>query len=178
MKVLVSVSAYACGPGEGSETGAGWAFAQVAATRHDVWLLTQADNEAGISKALQRDRVLRLTPIYLEAPRVLTEINRRRGKVHPLESYIASQWKAGRLATELHRREHFHDGHHVTSATVTTIRDPSADRERRQKPNASLPPLPGGATARQLVITLSNSRAAAWEASRGECPDRMGQMSR
>ena len=50
MKILVS--AYACEPGKGSEPGAGWLWARAAARRHEVWVLTRANNREAIEAAL------------------------------------------------------------------------------------------------------------------------------
>ena len=49
MKLLLS--AYACRPNAGSEPGVGWNFAQrVAASHHDVWVVTRADNREHIEQ--------------------------------------------------------------------------------------------------------------------------------
>ena len=43
-RMRVLVSAFACDPTEGSEPGAGWAWARAAAVEHDVWLMTRPQN--------------------------------------------------------------------------------------------------------------------------------------
>jgi glycosyltransferase involved in cell wall biosynthesis len=52
---------YACEPGEGSEPGAGWAWARVLARLGDTWVVTRANNRPPIEQAIaatpERDRL-------------------------------------------------------------------------------------------------------------------------
>jgi glycosyltransferase involved in cell wall biosynthesis len=52
---------YACEPGEGSEPGAGWAWARILARLGDTWVVTRANNRAPIEQAIaatpERDRL-------------------------------------------------------------------------------------------------------------------------
>ncbi len=66
MKVLIS--AFVCEPGVGSEPGAAWTWAIAAASRHDVWLVTDPRNQATIEAQLAIQPVPRLTPVYLGLP--------------------------------------------------------------------------------------------------------------
>ena len=43
---------YACEPGEGSEPGAGWAWARILARLGDTWVVTRANNRVPIEKAI------------------------------------------------------------------------------------------------------------------------------
>src|SRR5579871_790234 len=49
----VLMSAYACGPGVGSEPGIGWDFVFQAARSSDLTVITRANNRAAIEKALK-----------------------------------------------------------------------------------------------------------------------------
>ena len=61
--------AYACEPGKGSEPGAGWAMARVAARIGPTWVITRANNREAIEASLptiaERDR---LTFVYVDLP--------------------------------------------------------------------------------------------------------------
>ena len=48
MKVLLS--AYACEPGQGSERGIGWGWAQQTAGFHDVWVVTSGEQQPAIER--------------------------------------------------------------------------------------------------------------------------------
>jgi glycosyltransferase involved in cell wall biosynthesis len=66
MRVLIS--AFVCEPGVGSEPGAAWTWAVAAATRHDVWLVTDPRNRGTIEAQLALEPVPRLTPVYVGLP--------------------------------------------------------------------------------------------------------------
>src|SRR5262249_25007471 len=48
MKVLIS--AFACGPGRGSEPGIGWNWLREASRKHEVWVLTLGEHKAEIDR--------------------------------------------------------------------------------------------------------------------------------
>jgi len=115
MRILIS--AYACAPGRGSESGAGWEWACAAARAHTVWVLTHASNAPLIDAALAEDRVLasRLHPVYLRNPRYLRPL-RGRG---PGRFVYYLWWQLGtcrRAARVCHSRIGFQACHHVTYA--------------------------------------------------------------
>jgi glycosyltransferase involved in cell wall biosynthesis len=110
--VKVLLSAYACEPGKGSEPGVGWNVALEMARRHDVWLLTRANNRDAIEAALERQPVPRLHVAYLDLPRSLSWWKRGSRGVNLY--YYA--WQLALLATarRLHRGVGFDLAHHIT----------------------------------------------------------------
>lgn len=114
----VLMSAYACGPGEGSEPGTGWQFAVAAAAHHDVWLLTRRRFERSIEAELAADPDLgaRLRPVYVELhPRIMRW---KRGALGVYWYYLAWQRSAERVARRLWEQVGGFDvTHHVTFAS-------------------------------------------------------------
>lgn len=112
MKVLMS--AYACDPAEGSEPGAGWAWARAAGLENEVWLLTRANNADVIDRALTAEPDLNVHPVYLDLP--VWARWWKRGQRGVRLYYVIWQvlaWRAGRRIV----RDHEIDvGHHVTMA--------------------------------------------------------------
>lgn len=66
MKVLLS--AYACQPNRGSEPGVGWNTAVELARTHQVWVLTQTENQPMIEAALHRTPQPNLHFVYYDLP--------------------------------------------------------------------------------------------------------------
>lgn len=116
MKVLIS--AYSCGPGRGSEPGAGWAWAKAAARDHQVWLMTHATNRPLIAPELAADPALaaRIRPVYLQNPAWARRL-RRRGPLRFCYYVLWQVWTCRRAATRLHTRIGFDVAHHVTYAS-------------------------------------------------------------
>jgi glycosyltransferase involved in cell wall biosynthesis len=113
-RLKVLMSAYACEPGRGSEPGAGWAWARAAALRHDVWLLTRANQASMIEAALSREPSLRLHPVYLDLPARARFW--KRGQRGVRTYYLIWQVLACRRARQLHEVIKFDVAHHVTFA--------------------------------------------------------------
>jgi glycosyltransferase involved in cell wall biosynthesis len=67
-RLRVLISAYACDPSQGSEPGIGWNIALEMARRHDVWLLTRANNRPSIEREMARAGVA-MHPVYYDLPR-------------------------------------------------------------------------------------------------------------
>lgn len=115
MRVLAF--AYACEPAEGSEPGAGWAFARMLASRADVWVVTRANNreaiEAGLENVPERDR---LHFVYVDLPAWARFWKRGRIGIQPY--YLLWQALALRQARRLHRRRAFDLTFHVTLANA------------------------------------------------------------
>lgn len=112
------MSAYSCGPGRGSEPGAGWAWARAAAQQHDVWLLTHATNEHAVTTALsaEPDLAERLHPVYLRSARWARPL-RRRGPTRFLYCMIWQLTVCRQVARALHASLRFDVAHHVTYAS-------------------------------------------------------------
>lgn len=112
----VLISAYACGPENGPEAGAGWEFATAAARSHDVHVITRRRFAPSIQAELARDPELRahLTVEFLELSERVLRLKRRAWDVYWY--YLLWQRALGRRARELHTRQPFDLLHHVTFA--------------------------------------------------------------
>ena len=103
------MSAYACEPGEGSEPGIGWGVAQEMAQRHDVWLVTRANNRAAIET---REPVPGLSFVYYDLPDWARWW--KRGSLGIQLYYYLWQLGIYPLARRLHQEIGFDLVHHVT----------------------------------------------------------------
>jgi glycosyltransferase involved in cell wall biosynthesis len=110
MKVLLS--AYACEPRRGSEPGVGWGAALLLNDRHDVWVLTRANNRPAIERELARCPLPRLRFVYYDLPPWARWWKRGHRGIQ-LYYYL---WQIGayRIARRLHREIGFDLVHHVT----------------------------------------------------------------
>lgn len=113
----VLLSAYACGPGMGSEPGAGWTFARAAAAGNEVWVITRPRFEPLITDALASDPALAkwIHPVYLDLPAWCLRLKRLHRDVYWY--YPLWQWLLGRKSLELHREVEFDVAHHITFAS-------------------------------------------------------------
>lgn len=111
-RLKVLVSAYACEPGQGSEPGVGWRLALELAQRHDVWVLTRANNQPVIEAALAGRA--RPTPqfLYYDLPRWASWW-KSGGRGVQVYYYL---WQLGSraVAARAHRRIAFDVVHHLT----------------------------------------------------------------
>ena len=109
--------AYACEPGKGSEPGAGWAMARVAARIGPTWVITRANNREAIEMALptvpEQDR---LNFVYVDLPQRLIRWKRGKRGVHLY--YLLWQFAALRCARSLLRQQRFNLVWHVTIANI------------------------------------------------------------
>lgn len=113
----VLISAYACGPGMGSEPGAGWAFARAAAEQNEVWVITRHRFEPLITDALVADPGLAawLHPIYLDLPGWCLRLKRHHRDTYWY--YPLWQRLVGQKAVQLHQAVQFDVAHHMTFAS-------------------------------------------------------------
>jgi glycosyltransferase involved in cell wall biosynthesis len=113
----ILVFAYACEPEKGSEPGAGWAIARVAARIGPTWVITRANNRKVIETTLptipERDR---LKFLYVDLPRHWMWW--KRGKRGVYLYYLLWQFAALRHARSLLRQERFSFVWHVTIANI------------------------------------------------------------
>src|SRR6516164_1163816 len=65
----VLVSAYACEPGMGSEPGIGWNTVRELGQRHEVWVITRANNQAKIESALASSPMPSVHFVYFDLPK-------------------------------------------------------------------------------------------------------------
>jgi glycosyltransferase involved in cell wall biosynthesis len=110
--VKILMSAFACGPGFGSEEGNGWNWsASLADVGHQVTVLTRPERRAEIDAALaaRSDRALRV--IYVETPRWALAV---KGHAGVYTQYLAWQRAAYRLARRLVQRHPFDLVHHIS----------------------------------------------------------------
>ena len=109
--------AYACEPGKGSEPGAGWAMARVAARIGPTWVITRANNREAVEAALptvpERDR---LNFVYVDLPPRLIRWKRGKRGIHVY--YVLWQFAALRSARSLLRQQRFDLAWHVTMANI------------------------------------------------------------
>lgn len=112
MKVLLS--AYACEPGKGSEPGVGWHWAiEIARLGHKVWVLTRANNKAGIEQGLaELESLPNLHFEYYDLPHWARSWKRGPRGIHLY--YTLWQFGAYRLAKTLAASVKFDRVHHLT----------------------------------------------------------------
>ena len=111
MKILLS--AYACEPNKGSEPGVGWHWAkEIARLGHEVWVITRANNQAVIDKALAIAPNPNLHFAYYDLPNWLKRWKKIPGGVYLY--YLLWQWGAYRLARSLTQQVSFDWVHHIT----------------------------------------------------------------
>lgn len=116
MKVLLS--AFACNPRLGSESGVGWHWAlEVSQFGHQVWVVTRPCNRAAIEKELVR---LGCPPnlkfIYYTLPFIGDAVDEYKFWIYLY--YPVWQWGAYRLAKSIHATECFDLVHHISYGGV------------------------------------------------------------
>jgi glycosyltransferase involved in cell wall biosynthesis len=111
MKLLLS--AYSCLPGDGSEPGIGWNWAQcIAAMGHDVIVMTRGVNREPIEKFVASHSVEPVRFAFHDLPPLLQRI-----REFPFGNYVYYflwQYTAAKRALELHRTERFDRVQHIT----------------------------------------------------------------
>ena len=113
----IVVFAYACEPGEGSEPGAGWAFARMIASLGEAWVITRANNRAAIESGLRGlPEADRLHFEYVDLPPWAMFWKRGRRGVHLY--YELWQFAALHRARWLHQEVGFDLAWHVTLANI------------------------------------------------------------
>jgi glycosyltransferase involved in cell wall biosynthesis len=111
-RARILVSAYACEPAKGSEPGVGWNTARLLAMRHDVWVLTRANNQSSIDRALAESPQPGLHFLYCDLP-ARARWWKKGGRGVQLY-YQLWQVVAYRVARRAHGEIGFHAVHHVT----------------------------------------------------------------
>lgn len=111
-RLKVLMSAYACEPGRGSEPGVGWNAAIEAARRHEVWVITRANNREVIEAELARNPVPSLHLVYYDLPRWMRWWKRGRRGIHLY--YYLWQLASYPVARRLYRTIRFDVTHHVS----------------------------------------------------------------
>ena len=118
MKVLLS--AYACEPGKGSEPEVGYRALLAAASKHDVWILTRANNLSSLEPVL-RDHPL-APRIHVEAFDIPGSSMRAKHWGLPMLHWYYDIWqrRAWMKAQELEGAVGFDVVHHATFAAYWT----------------------------------------------------------
>lgn len=110
-RLRVLISAYACEPGRGSEPGVGWNLVRELSRRHQLTVITRANNESTIEGSGE-DWVERVDWVYYDPPSWLC-FWKKGGRGVQL-FYIFWQIGVGRLAGRLVKEGEFDLAHHVT----------------------------------------------------------------
>lgn len=105
-RLKVLISAYACDPDAGSEPGMGWHWIRNLAQHHDLWVLTEENRyAAALGRGIERN------PDLKGKVHVIPVWRHRYGEQLWSRLYYLSyrqwQWKAYRLAKELHKHVAF-----------------------------------------------------------------------
>jgi glycosyltransferase involved in cell wall biosynthesis len=109
--------AYACEPNQGSEPGAGWAWARILARLGEVWVVTRANNKDVIERALQHTpEADTLHFVYVDLPRWARWWKRGQRGVHLY--YLLWQLMALIKARQIHRKIEFDLAWHLTLANA------------------------------------------------------------
>ena len=113
MRILIS--AYGCEPDTGSEQAVGWNWALQVSRWHEVWVITRANNQKLIERALAADPSSNLHWIYYDLPR-WARFWKKGGRGLYLYYYL---WQIGIyfVAKRLCRNLRFDFIHHVTFGT-------------------------------------------------------------
>ena len=110
MRILIS--AFSCSPNRGSEPGAGWGVVREAASRHEVWVLTDPHNRPHVEGEMAARPVPAAHFVYVALPVGYLRVS----NVQWLGYLYYSLWqlRAYRVARRLHRQKVFDLVHHVT----------------------------------------------------------------
>ncbi|WP_447964899.1 glycosyltransferase family 4 protein [Nitrospira sp. Ecomares 2.1] len=111
-RLKVLISAYACEPGKGSESGVGWNVALQMAKYHDVWVITRINNRSSIEAALEQYDQPKPHFLFYDLPRWM-RFWKKGGRGVRAYYYM---WQMGILVLirRLHRTMTFELIHHVT----------------------------------------------------------------
>jgi len=114
------MSALACEPGKGSELEVGYRAVLAAASRHDVWVLTNADSVPAVAAAISETE---LAPrIHLEGVDFGLDEDAFARLTTPGFHWFYDRWqrRAAARALDLDRHLDFDVVHHVTLASYWT----------------------------------------------------------
>lgn len=111
-RLRVLISAYACGPGRGSEPGVGWNWVREVSREHEIWVLAPESERGPIEAFLGRERLPDVHFQFCDVPQRLLRWNRNHRLIHL--HYHAWQAVAYRVAKRLHREHGFDVIHHLT----------------------------------------------------------------
>ena len=111
-RLKVLVSAYACEPNRGSESGIGWNWVREISKSCDVWVITRANNRPLIERALATETLCNTHFVYFDVPRWIGFW--KKGQRGVRVYYYLWQVGAYFTARRSHRQIGFDLLHHVT----------------------------------------------------------------
>ena len=116
-RLRVLLSAFACGPGKGSEPEVGWQWAVQMARFHDVTLLAESEDRPAIEEALRSWSAPNPPPrfVYFDLPQWVPRL--RRLGIGFRIYYVLWQRRARAVVQRLQAQHSFELMHHVTFAT-------------------------------------------------------------
>lgn len=102
MKIFVS--AYGCEPYKGSESGVGWNWVKRMALKHELWVITRANNESQIAQC-KEDWVNSVHWVYYDLPDIIRKIKKGDKGLY----FYYFLWQIGiiKIARLLHEKNHF-----------------------------------------------------------------------
>jgi glycosyltransferase involved in cell wall biosynthesis len=109
LKVLIS--AYACEPGRSSEPGVGWNVIRELSARHQLWVLTRANNEPAI-RAAGEPWTDQVNWLFLDLPPAISRLKKGASGLRPY--YFLWQRLAFSRARELLKTQPIDLIHHLT----------------------------------------------------------------
>lgn len=113
-RLRVLVSAYACEPDKGSEPGAGWSWVRALAQRHEVVVITRANNRPAVERAREKLGGPNVEFVWIDLASWLLWLKKR--GLPAQVYYLLWQRKVSRVARGLHRMRPFDAVHHLTWA--------------------------------------------------------------
>lgn len=169
MKILMS--AYACDPYAGSEPGIGFGAMKAAASRHELWLLTRANNLSVLGEWLHHsglEETVHLVGVDVPGPALA---NKGSGLISFHRYYDLWQQAAGVKGRELHEAVGFDMVHHATlgaywtrtgvsSVPAPLVWGPVGGAVR--SPFGLLPTLGAEGLLEETARTLGRRLASAW----------------
>lgn len=114
-RLKILISAYACRPGMGSESGVGWNIVVELAKYQQVWVITREDNRASIAAELEQNPIPGIHFVYCELPRWAVW-----WQPTQLPHYYFWQLSAYLKAKQLNSEIGFDIVHHVTYVRYST----------------------------------------------------------
>ncbi|MBA3017832.1 MAG: glycosyltransferase family 4 protein [Proteobacteria bacterium] len=112
IRLKILVLAYACEPNKGSEPEVGWQWVKQLARKHDVWVITRANNKIPIVNSGIFEKFSNLHFVYIDLPTWARFWKKGNRGIHLY--YWLWQIVAVTRAWQLHRVNCFNITHHIT----------------------------------------------------------------
>lgn len=115
-RLKILVSAYACEPGRGSEPEVGWQWIRQLARKHDVWVMTRANNRIEIERSDISKKYPNVRFEYVDLPRWARFWKKGNRGVHVY--YTLWQVLALFRGFKVYQREKIDLSHHLTFSPI------------------------------------------------------------